>query len=44
MLYLVINELTANTQVTNLILEKNKTAKTTIEFKDKDQFDAIAKQ
>jgi len=44
MLYLVINELTANTQVTILILEKNMTTNTTIDFEDKNQFDAIAEQ
>ena len=44
MLYLVINELTANTQVTILILEKNMATNTTIDFEDKNQFDAIAEQ
>ena len=44
MLYLVINELTANTQVTILILEKKMTTNTTIDFEDKNQFDAIAEQ
>ena len=44
MLYLVINELTVNTQVTILILEKNMATNTTIDLEDKDQFDAIAEQ
>ena len=44
MLYLVINELTTNTQVTILILEKNMATNTTIDLEDKDQFDAIAEQ
>ena len=44
MLYLVINELTAITQVTILILENNMATNTTIDFEDKNQFDAIAEQ
>ena len=44
MLYLVINELTTDTQVTILILEKNMATNTTIDLEDKDQFDAIAEQ